>query len=424
MGNLGLRAESASSASGGRRLASEEGRREPVPVKRVQPFITPLMDMCIKVIAENFESYPQLLGLPSTNVKDIISRLRLDLPLELVGQLIKDESYWKRRATARWKNCDISGHGNSWKQLYFETNLEGAIERFEANNASEAAGLKRLLLFSRKFVRNLSIKQLPSHMDLSLLFDSTASCLSSLTLHYGMAQVGMDYDRSLFGMKLSDCRYLAKALERTETLTKLDLSGNLLDDDKTRMVASGLLDNSSVTDLDLSHNKVADRGVRALAKVLDSRSVIAFLDLKDNQIHTEGAHALARALKSNVTLLSLNLRLNRVGDEGARVICDVLRANRTLQRLNISSNEAGESCAKKLAELLRENKSLTHLDVCSNKFGTEAGRALREALEDNTTLSVLDLRMCSMGSEMEASIANVLKAHQPSTDSLPGRRMG
>jgi hypothetical protein len=47
-----------------------------------------------------------------------------------------------------------------------------------------------------------------------------------------MMNVGMDYDRSLFGMKLSDCRSLAKALERTETLTYLNLSGNLLDDEK------------------------------------------------------------------------------------------------------------------------------------------------------------------------------------------------
>jgi hypothetical protein len=67
---------------------------------------------------------------------------------------------------------------------------------------------------------------------------TTASCLTALTLRYGMDNVGMDYDRSLFGMKLSDCRSLAKAIERSETLIFLSLSGNLLDDDKVRMVAS------------------------------------------------------------------------------------------------------------------------------------------------------------------------------------------
>lgn len=67
----------------------------------------------------------------------------------------------------------------------------------------------------------------------------------------------MDYDRSLFGMKLSDCRALARALERAECLTHLDLSSNGLDDDKVRMLASGLVDNITITHLCLAHNKVS-----------------------------------------------------------------------------------------------------------------------------------------------------------------------
>ena len=55
---------------------------------------------------------------------------------------------------------------------------------------------------------------------------------SSLAVHYTLPNVGMEYDRSLFGMKLADCRALAKALETNETLTYLDLSNNALDDDK------------------------------------------------------------------------------------------------------------------------------------------------------------------------------------------------
>ncbi len=66
----------------------------------------------------------------------------------------------------------------------------------------------------------------------------------------------MNYDRGMFGMKLPDCRSVAKMLEKSETLVTLALPGNLLEDDKIRMIASGLVDNHSVTDLDLSHNKV------------------------------------------------------------------------------------------------------------------------------------------------------------------------
>lgn len=66
----------------------------------------------------------------------------------------------------------------------------------------------------------------------------------------------MNYDRAMFGMKLPDCRSLAKTLEKAEALVSLSLPGNLLEDDKIRMIASGLVDNHSVVNLDLSHNKV------------------------------------------------------------------------------------------------------------------------------------------------------------------------
>ena len=64
----------------------------------------------------------------------------------------------------------------------------------------------------------------------------------------------------------------------------LDLSNNALDDDKVRMLASGLVENQSITHLNLAHNKIADRGMRALAKLLDTTSVIAVLELQDNQV--------------------------------------------------------------------------------------------------------------------------------------------
>ena len=185
-------------------------------------------------------------------------------------QLIDDEDYWRKRALHRWSKCEISGHGSSWKQLYFEKYIEETIERFDPL-LSDIDDLRRLLTFASPFVRNLIIQQIPSHIDLQIIFNCMPSALCSLSLSYGMRDVGMDYDRSLFGMKLSDCRSLARSLETAETLTHLNLSNNFLDDDKVRMICSGLVDNLSVTHLDLSHNKIADRGVRAISKLLQQR---------------------------------------------------------------------------------------------------------------------------------------------------------
>ena len=50
----------------------------------------------------------------------------------------------------------------------------------------------------------------------------------------------------------------------TETLTVLSLPCNLLDDNTTRILATGLQGNATITALDLSHNKIADRGVKAV----------------------------------------------------------------------------------------------------------------------------------------------------------------
>lgn len=46
---------------------------------------------------------------------------------------------------------------------------------------------------------------------------------ASLSLAYGCRTAGVDYDRSLFGMQLADCRCLARALAHSETLVHLDL---------------------------------------------------------------------------------------------------------------------------------------------------------------------------------------------------------
>ncbi len=372
---------------------------------------TRAQEMCVKVAAAHFRENPMLNStLPQEYVGKIVKLLPIDLPLELVAHLVEDEDYWKRRSLSRWKKVHTASHGNSWKQTYFEKNLQENIECFDPVT-TELVSLERLLRLSKQYVRNLTIRQLPSHLDLELIFKNLREALTSLSLTYGMRNVGMDYDRSLFGMKLSDCRLMAKALESSETLTHLDLSNNLLDDDKVRMVCSGLVDNISVIHLDLSKNKIADRGARAISKLLDNRSCITFLDLSDNQIHAEGGKSMARALRENRSLLSLSLRLNRIGDDAGRSLCDALRNSSSLERLNLSANSLGSQTATSLATQLRFNQSLKYLDISCNNFGVEGGKSLKEALEEGTNLHKLDLRLCGLDEDLELSIKELVKSH-------------
>jgi hypothetical protein len=199
------------------------------------PALRPLQDLCIEVVAANFHNAPHLGELADAPVgKKIIQALLTDIDLELAGtvgawaggrmrcgasvlensrqvpgrfppgmasglqsagpsatsacrqarpaaeasrqghppppppQLIKDEDYWWRRACSRWKNCEAASHGHSWKQLFFERYLQEALEGW---GGGDVVQLRRLMAFSRRFVQSLHVRQLPSHLDLQLLFD-------------------------------------------------------------------------------------------------------------------------------------------------------------------------------------------------------------------------------------------------------------
>ena len=54
--------------------------------------------------------------------------------------------------------------------------------------------------------------QFLSHLDMEMLFQNVPT-LCHLDMTYGVKEIGMDYERSLFGMKMNDVTSLAKALK-------------------------------------------------------------------------------------------------------------------------------------------------------------------------------------------------------------------
>merc|ERR1719446_106173 len=283
-------------------------------------------------------------------INRVTELLPTSLPLEVTGPLIDDEGYWKRCALQRWDNCQIVDHGSSWKRLYFERNLTDFLEVFEPTKM-DTEDLTRTLAISKDYIFSLKIKQFLSHIDMEMLFQNVPT-LCHLDMTYGVKAIGMDYERSLFGMKMNDVSSLAKALKVTETLTVLALPCNLLDDNTVRILASGLQNNFTITSLDLSHNKIADRGVKAIAKLLDDMSVMLSLNLADNHIHADGGRYFGRALKQNASLQHLNLRLNRLGDEGGKMLLDGVAENDTLCQLNLSCNALEMQSANVAARII------------------------------------------------------------------------
>jgi len=370
----------------------------------------PLSELCVQVIAENFASRPTLRGIPMRYINRVTELLPTSLPLEVTGPLIDDEGYWKRCALQRWDNCQIVDHGSSWKRLYFERNLADFLELFDPAKM-DTEDLTRTLAVSKDYIFSLRIKQFLSHLDMEMLFQNVPT-LCHLDMTYGVKEIGMDYERSLFGMKMNDVTSLAKALKVTETLTVLSLPCNLLDDNTTRILATGLAGNATITSLDLSHNKIADRGVKAIAKLLDERCVLISLNLCDNHVHADGGKYFGRAMKLNSSLETLNLRLNRLGDEGGKMLLEGVLENTSLTQLNLSCNALEMDSVQTLNTIIANNSSLRSLDLSCNVINEEGGRLLREGLSQNSALQSMDMRLNQVSIETVAAIDDLCKKNK------------
>lgn len=87
-------------------------------------------EVCVEAVASQFDETTLSNAAEKYHVP-IVDQLPLDLPLELAGAAItqeRNEKYWKLRSQGRWTNCDASQHGGSFKQLFFERNLQDVLE--------------------------------------------------------------------------------------------------------------------------------------------------------------------------------------------------------------------------------------------------------------------------------------------------------
>ena len=106
--------------------------------------------------------------------------------------------------------------------------------------------LRKELWAARYEIFSLKIHSLSSHLDMSIVFKGLPN-LSYLSLTYGAKHVGMQYERPMFGMKMSDAKIFAECLRSTQSLIYLALPGNLIDDDLISILIKGLILNKTIS---------------------------------------------------------------------------------------------------------------------------------------------------------------------------------
>lgn len=396
-----------------RTLTASGGGSKRMPNATDNSRISSLYDMCVDATVQNFATRPVAEPIPAEHMREIVARLPVELDPRITAVSVFDENYWKRCCIERfgWHHCHLVEHGLTWKRLFFETYAQECLESLQADEGKEDEGkggegkgsedpldeVLELLKVCQDYIFTLTVKQLPSHPDMERVLALLPN-LSKLELSYGVGKCGMNYERMMFGMKISDANHLSRALMVTPNLTTLVLQGNLIDDDLLRMLTTGLINNESITHLDMSHNKITNHGIRLLAKLMGKDSVLTCLNLADNQLHAESGRYLGHGLRTNDSLVDLNLRLNRLTDVGGHLLLQGLAANDTLERLNLSANDLASDTCSALAAVLNSDRGqstppLSSVDLSCNRLGSDDVVVLKNALLNNSTLTNLDLRM-------------------------------
>lgn len=254
------------------------------------------------------------------------------------------------------------------------------LENFKSEGSKDQV-LKELEA-ARYEVFRLVITQL-QRFDITYVFEYLPN-LAHLTLTYGAKHIGMEYERPLFGMKMSDAETLKTNLRKTSSLVFLSLPGNLIDDDLIAILIKGLMLNKTITQLDLSHNKIGQSGARKIAKYLLQSQILTHLNLSDNSIGHEGSRYLCQALKVNTSLVCMNLKLNRIPDKAGQKMCiDLHMKNSCLQELNLAANLLGNLFCESLSEYISYNTSIRKLDISSNQIEENTAATLKGALMEN-----------------------------------------
>uniref|UniRef100_A0A3B4H8W9 T-complex-associated-testis-expressed 1 n=2 Tax=Pundamilia nyererei TaxID=303518 RepID=A0A3B4H8W9_9CICH len=392
--------------------------------------VSSLSNLSLQCIVNNFEERPIYEELTSSEKDFIQNRVSLSLPLHFAANVFPDGVYWKRCCEQKWKVCDVSNYGESWKRMFFERQLENIIELF-VPGITEPKTVLDMVTLCKDHIKKLNIAQLlppvkepqtedeeqaseltlandddksgMDHFDFRILLDKLTN-LEELHLVYKVKSCGMNFEWSMFEMTNRDCESLAKALKSCKTLKLFRLHLSHLEDKKCRLLVKYLLDHPSLRTLDFSHNVIGDSGARAIGKLL-TKSKLEILNLYDNNIGGPGAKAIAHALSKNTTLVSLNLCLNRLKDEGGQAICKALLNNKTLLHLQLGANGVTWLTVLSLSSMLAQNNTLKSINLSCNTLGEVGGNALEEAMSHNTSVTECNIHLTDI-EERRVSVIN------------------
>ena len=254
---------------------------------------------------------------------------------------------------------------------------------------------------------------------------------------------------SLVELNLSNCELtitkvngqaLSRMLKTNKTLNVFSLSHNSINGSGVRYLSKGIGSSSAISKLDLSGNPIQDDedGLSHLCQVLTTNTSLLELNLSNCRltITEENGQALSHMLKTNKTLKSLRvLPIAHIDGHGLRYFSEYISSSlHALRKLDLSRNpiQDGEDGLSHLCQALATNTSLVELNLsnCELTITKVNGQALSRMLKTNKTLNVFSLshnsingsgvRYLSKGISSSSTISKLDLSHNPIQDGEDG----
>ena len=187
--------------------------------------------------------------------------------------------------------------------------------------------------------------------------------------------------------------------EMAKAITSLNLSGKHITGSTVRMISTLISSSSAINRLDLSNNPIQDgeEGLSQLCQALTNNTYLVELNLSNCKlaITEEVGQALSHMLTKNVALNVLTLSNSNMNGVGVRYLSEGISSSSAIRKLDLSDNpiQDGEDGLSYLCQALTTNRSLEELNLsnCKLSITKENGQALSHMLRENRTLKSLQI---------------------------------
>ncbi|OUM68144.1 hypothetical protein PIROE2DRAFT_58315 [Piromyces sp. E2] len=361
-----------------RRIIAEDSKWNLAPVKT-------LSEICVDSIVGNFNQKPILNSLSNKYKNVVLDKISTDTPLEITAHLIEEESYWKRCAMEKFKNCDVSKHRNNWKLLYFELSAQKIIE---------------------EYIPRVDVTKHDDEDVDSIISDEDANRLKSIE-HLDKESQG---SKLLLNIKSQDSKDYTEEDDKKEEvvvetaeenekkfLSKLELMSDYVKNLKIEQlhITEGLeLKKTDPlpdhTNVKLILNKL--KNVEELSLYYGVKNCGLSFEWKYYGMTINDCINLHDALRNNNTLQSLTITSSQIDDNRMRLLCKVLLDNKVLNHLDLSHNSISDEGALALSKVLTKNTvNIDYLSLFNNNINAKGAHYLGKALCTNNKLKTLIL---------------------------------